>query len=245
MEFFGHYKIYQLKAEAPTVRFATLQEVRASGKAVTKGNYHLVYFSQFRDQIKDIHAFLETLWVKFNTDNRPNGDTMKSLSMGDVVVIKNAQDDRSSVYYCDAYGFAQIDAGEWEPQAFFGIVRWTADDVMGISGMSDGEALLWWARNEDAFRSIMKERGIEVLSDMLPARCDEESSPTYRQMTEKEFSAIFAGDTFYVRDIGSGNITAKQADGDAYFNHDCDEPTWEVQANDGATYAIDGVMKAQ
>lgn len=55
---------------------------------------------------------------------------------------------------------------------WYGIVRWATEDVIAAAKangvtMTEEQAIEWWGKNEDRFVDIMKERGNELLLDIL------------------------------------------------------------------------------
>ena len=47
----------------------------------------------------------EIMWMRHNADDRPSGQTCRSMSMGDVVVVGEV------AYACESLGFRRLDAG--------------------------------------------------------------------------------------------------------------------------------------
>lgn len=97
------YTIYQIEKDTPADEycFMDLAFARNSGVPIAMDYYQDVYHGYLRPEDS-----LESLYVKFNRDDRPAADTMHSLSVSDVVVLHQSGQDRA--YYVDAVGFTEI-----------------------------------------------------------------------------------------------------------------------------------------
>lgn len=54
---------------------------------------------------------------------------------------------------------------------WYGVVRWSTEDVIAAAAengvkMTEEQAIEWWKKNEQEFKSRMVELGNETLSDM-------------------------------------------------------------------------------
>ena len=98
------YRIYQLKEE--NLREYGFMPYSANEGKVTFDNYNLVYQGNLED-IKgdDDFAKLNYVYNMFNF-NHPEDFTEHSLSMSDVVVFNNGNDEQA--YYVDRFGFAEM-----------------------------------------------------------------------------------------------------------------------------------------
>ena len=54
-----------------------------------------------------IGAILDQVFIRHNRDDRPCGQTMRSLSISDVVVLEGKP------YYCDSWGWSEIPGERW------------------------------------------------------------------------------------------------------------------------------------
>ena len=97
------YTIYQIEKDTPADEycFMDLAIARSTGIPLAMDYYQDVYHGYLRPEDS-----LESLYVKFNRDDRPAPDTMHSLSVSDVVVLHQSGQDRA--YYVDAVGFTEI-----------------------------------------------------------------------------------------------------------------------------------------
>ncbi len=98
--------IYQLKPDAPQeLLYARFAELNAPSD---RANYNLIYT---REQPSG--GNLEDIFYEFN-ENRPSDFTGHSLSVGDIVALK--QDGVVSYHYCDSFGFRELpDFGKKDP----------------------------------------------------------------------------------------------------------------------------------
>lgn len=94
-------KIYQLKV----MEFATkhIEIYTQSHVTILRDNYELMY--EYEDNSLSGNSdmvILNRLWHKFNDDNRPNGDKMRSLSASDIVGIND------NYYFCNLLGWKKV-----------------------------------------------------------------------------------------------------------------------------------------
>ena len=100
------YAIYQLKPEPEyhLLRFAALDELQ--GQPIEKHHYNLVYLGILNDITPtETMDLLEELYTKFNL-KRPDDFTGHSLSVSDVIVLKQGGSFHS--FYTDSFGFAEL-----------------------------------------------------------------------------------------------------------------------------------------
>ena len=98
------YAIYQLREDIPNYRslaYSNLEYLQKNGLSPGHANYDLKYVFPF-----DGAVHLEDIYQKFNGDSRPEDFTGHSLSVSDIVAIK--QDGHVSYHYCDSFGFQQL-----------------------------------------------------------------------------------------------------------------------------------------
>lgn len=53
----------------------------------------------------------------------------------------------------------------------YGIVRWSTDDVIAAANangitLTEDQAKMWWKKNEQSFKNMITEHGVEVLTYM-------------------------------------------------------------------------------
>ena len=98
------YAIYQLRDDIPDYRalaYSNLEYLQKHGLSPGHANYDLKYVAPIEGNIN-----LEGIYQKFNTNDRPTDFTGHSLSVSDIVAIK--QDGHVSYHYCDSFGFRQL-----------------------------------------------------------------------------------------------------------------------------------------
>ena len=105
------FLIYQLKRDAPHgLSFTPLDRLK---EPPAHENYEAVY-TGILDERKDAGIILEDLYRTFN-NNRPTDFTGHSLSIGDIVALK--QGDKVSYHYCDTIGFKELPVFSEQKQA--------------------------------------------------------------------------------------------------------------------------------
>lgn len=78
-------------------------------------NYKYVFGENItREQFADVdndYKVLEHLFKIHNADNRPRNQEIRSMSVGDIVVIERDYGDNKTVksYICDSFGWKQIE----------------------------------------------------------------------------------------------------------------------------------------
>ena len=103
------FLIYQLREDSPAeLRFMGLSRLQSPPD---KANYAPVYVGNLNpetdlsDETSRMLA-LEDLYSQFNADEKPEGFTGHSLSVSDVIALKN--DGAVSYHYCDSVGFREL-----------------------------------------------------------------------------------------------------------------------------------------
>lgn len=96
------FTIYQLKHgdDLHYHRFEPLERLQAAGLSVEAGNYDQIYTAPLSEG-----DTLEGLYTRFNID-RPEDFTGHSLSVSDVVVLRQGGKDRA--FYVDSFGFSEV-----------------------------------------------------------------------------------------------------------------------------------------
>ena len=97
------YTIYQIEDGTPAAdySFMGLDFVKEQGYRVSMEYYQDVYHGYLRSD-----DTLDSLYVRFNRDDRPGATQMHSLSVSDVIVLhKNGED---KAFYVDSLGFTEI-----------------------------------------------------------------------------------------------------------------------------------------
>ncbi|MBP3874981.1 MAG: ImmA/IrrE family metallo-endopeptidase [Lachnospiraceae bacterium] len=97
------YTIYQIDKDTPAKEysFMRLDHARKTGIPLAMEYYRDVYHGYLRPG-----DTLDSLYEKFNRDDRPAANQMHSLSMSDVIVLRQGGKDKA--YYVDDVGFAEI-----------------------------------------------------------------------------------------------------------------------------------------
>ena len=103
------FLIYQLREDSPAeLRFMGLSHLQ---NPPDKANYAPVYTgnpnpeTDLSDETSRMLA-LEDLYSQFNADEKPEGFTGHSLSVSDVIALKNGG--AVSYHYCDSVGFREL-----------------------------------------------------------------------------------------------------------------------------------------
>lgn len=96
-------EIYQLKntPENKAILFESWETLQNMRITVSPDNYHCAYTGLIPNA-----AHLDEIYASFNRDDRPNADTMRSLSMSDIIVIRDKTDVHA--YYVDLIGFVEV-----------------------------------------------------------------------------------------------------------------------------------------
>ena len=95
----GTYEIYQIPATAD-VDYYFRPYAEAKGK-LQNADYQRSYAGMFAKENS-----LEHLWAKHNSDHRPFARRMHSMSVSDIVVLK--QGGKKTAYYTDSIGFKEV-----------------------------------------------------------------------------------------------------------------------------------------
>ena len=100
------YAIYQMKNDETlrNHRFESIDHLLKLGLTVDHQNYDLTYTGHF-EASADANCTLISIYEKFNED-RPKDFTGHSLSMSDVIVLK--QNGALTAHYVDSFGFKEI-----------------------------------------------------------------------------------------------------------------------------------------
>lgn len=107
------YSIYQIDDSGDEFGFEPSQKVPVAfeglGKLAKYGGYFdpSNYTQVFSESIESVEAqtkeaTLENIFTLHNSDNRPDKETVRSLSVSDIVVVDG------DAYYCDSYGWSEI-----------------------------------------------------------------------------------------------------------------------------------------
>lgn len=94
------YEIFQV-TDSKEVEYKFRPYLNAEGK-ILSGDYDRVFAGMLGPK-----ANLDLLWRRHNLDSRPFGQTMRSLSVSDIVVLNRSGEKHA--FYIDLYGAKQID----------------------------------------------------------------------------------------------------------------------------------------
>ena len=105
------YTIYQIEKDTPAddYIFMGMDFVKEHGYTVSMEYYQDVYRGYLRPG-----DTLDSLYEKFNRDDRPAATQMHSLSMSDIIVLHKAGEDHA--YYVDSIGFTEVPEFFLSPQ---------------------------------------------------------------------------------------------------------------------------------
>jgi len=100
------FELYQLKSDPDLHyhRFISFAQLTKEGKTVEADNYNLVYTGSLIGPI-NTDLMLDYLYETFNI-YRPKDFTGHSLSVSDVITLKDSNSSRS--FYVDSFGFEEI-----------------------------------------------------------------------------------------------------------------------------------------
>lgn len=96
--------VYQLPVEHDFA-FCSYSEMENAGYVPSVDDFELKYVV---DDVRD--KDLELVFMELNSDNRPNADCMRSLSVSDVIVKHNCGTD--TAYMVDSFGFKKLESFE-------------------------------------------------------------------------------------------------------------------------------------
>ena len=104
------YALYRL-ADDPSVADLRYMPLDSIGGAPDKANYDAIYTARLPQEydLKDASVrgqVLEAIFSRFNQDDRPEGFDGQSMSVSDIVALK--QDGVVSYHYCDRVGFKEL-----------------------------------------------------------------------------------------------------------------------------------------
>ena len=102
-----NYTIYQPKR--PTFRVE-------KGEELKRKNYNYTYSEFYTEPAKDDYEVLEQLFCIFNMGKKPIGYEGHSLSVGDIVVLKNNifdHEEKGRAYVCDIFGWKQVNFDQY------------------------------------------------------------------------------------------------------------------------------------
>ena len=87
------------------MQFSSLKHIYELGLVPTMEDYMVTYTIDMEEpkEGNDIHIVLEELYEMLNRPNRPNRKTMRSMSVGDPVLVNGMK-----LYFCDAVGFLEV-----------------------------------------------------------------------------------------------------------------------------------------
>jgi len=100
---FGIYQISDDIDEVRNFRFTPMRELEAHGLSIDRANYKLVYTAPFT-----MNDNLDQIFTDFNNEDCPIDFTGRSISVSDIIVLKQSGD--VSSHYVDRVGFVELDA---------------------------------------------------------------------------------------------------------------------------------------
>jgi len=109
---FGIYQIPDGIEKTRNFRFTPMRELEALGLHVDRSNYQLVYTAPFT--WSDTATGLNQIFGALNSDTHPAEYAGRSLSVGDVIVLKRAGE--ISSHFVDSVGFVELNAFLGEEQ---------------------------------------------------------------------------------------------------------------------------------
>lgn len=102
------FSIYQLSDDSDA-KFVPLEEQKVLGIQLYTSDYVKLYSGSMSVNVNSsTFAILEMIYEKFNID-RPSDFTGHSLSVSDVVVLRNGSDSENEAYFVDSVGFKKLD----------------------------------------------------------------------------------------------------------------------------------------
>lgn len=100
-----HITLYQINMDRDENRlvFCSLDTVKRVAGAIPAEIYDKVFEG-------DIDcANLEEAYVLFNRDDRPGAKEFRSMSVSDVIAVRNPESGAESFHFCDSVGFEEVD----------------------------------------------------------------------------------------------------------------------------------------
>lgn len=136
------YEVYQLKSDENLhdYRFATFQELTASGLTVSSKNYESVYAAPL-EVTGNTTEQLETLFMQLNANIPPHYHG-HSLSVSDVIVL--TRNGEKTVHYVDRTGFQNIPAKEWDEIPFENGRLVATEEPIPVIRSSDAQSYSDW-----------------------------------------------------------------------------------------------------
>jgi uncharacterized protein YciU (UPF0263 family) len=99
------YQILQVRDDAENSRyimFSSLEMVEHLGLKITKDLYEKVWEGEI-EEANDVYVTLEQIFHQFNIGRKPEGFKGHSLSVSDIIKLED------KFYYCDSFGFEEIE----------------------------------------------------------------------------------------------------------------------------------------
>ena len=124
------FAIFQLKRgdEQAALRFVNTAYLREHGLTAEKANYDLIYTGAL-PQGENIGEKLESLYLTFNQDERPKDFCGHSLSVSDIVAVKEAG--VVSCHYLDSVGYREL-PDFWKPENYLKNAEMQLEDDYGM-----------------------------------------------------------------------------------------------------------------
>lgn len=206
-----HITLYQINMyrDENRLAFCSLDTVRRVAGAIPAESYDKVFEG-------DIDcANLEEAYVLFNRDDRPGAKDFRSMSVSDVIAVRNPESGAESFRFCDSVGFEEVD---FNPELTTDSTRHTKKTIRVVL-VEPGKK----ARLEDvdpSLKGLYKAIQAEMIEAVYPFEeqvclvCDEEGKITGRDLNralringEGEIYDIVAG-TFIVCGCGGENFSS-------------------------------------
>ncbi len=206
-----HITLYQIDMNRDDDRLAycSLDTVKREVGAIPAEIYDKVFEG-------DIDcANLEEAYVLFNRDDRPGAKEFRSMSVSDVIAVRNPESGAESFHFCDSVGFEEVD---FNPELTTDSTRHTKKTIRVVLVEPGKEARL--EDVDPSLEGLYKAIQAEMIEAVYPFEeqvclvCDEEGKIKGRDLNralridgEGEIYDIVAG-TFIVCGCGGENFSS-------------------------------------
>ena len=183
------FSIYQVPAgpEGRDFRFRSYEELQATGLAVDRKNYALVYTAPL-----DGKTTLENIYRTFNTDDRPADFRGHSLSVSDVVVINRGG--KEEAHYCDSIGFtpvpefiqeSHIKTAEMSTEQNYNMIDGTLNNAPSMGELEARAKAEKPKQNRTASKTAQRQKKPSIRAQLKAAKEEQAKKPPQREKSKE------------------------------------------------------------